>query len=157
MFQPFNFVFYRGNSWISRIIKLFTKGQYSHVALMLDHIHILQTDYKTPVSIQHFNYKSKSYDVYELAIELTEQQKKLLIDYIKVNLSDKYDWKYIITRALNILFGTPVIKSKGQVNCDELIVDGFREKLGIDLLDPTVLLSPTSLSTSRYLKKLTAE
>lgn len=125
MFKPFTFLFYKGNSLISKIIRVISKGKYSHVCLILDDLHTIECSWCHPVVIKHFKYKSKSYDVYRLNIDLTDEQKEIIFNFIKQNIDSGYDWKFIISRGLHLLFGTKVVNSKKRYNCDELIVDAF--------------------------------
>lgn len=154
MIQPFNVIFYKGNSFIGKLIRKFTKGRYSHCALVLsDSFHVLQLDYKTPLSIQHLNYKSSDYDVYELTFDLSNKEKEQITTYIIERLSTTYDWKYICSRFFNILFGTKIYNSKNNYNCDELILDAFRS-IGVNLLNGDDQVSPETLSKSKYLRKI---
>jgi hypothetical protein len=150
--QPL-FLFYSGTSLIGKIIRRTTNSKFSHVALLLDDFHCLELDYKSPTSIKHFRYPKGSYHLYKLNIHLTEQEIKRLNVFIRNNISTKYDWKFIFSRALNIFFGTLIINSKDRYNCDELIVEAYRF-IGINLIEEDVKLSPETLSKSDKLVKI---
>lgn len=154
MLKPFTVIFYKGQSPISKFIKRITKSdKYSHVALVLDNLHLLQLDWKTPVTIKHFNYSVDEYDIYELTFELTEQEKELLLQYLKEKVNTTYDWKFIISRFFNFIFDTPIINSKSRYNCDELIWEAFAH-IGIVLNAKDIKMSPEILSKSKLLNKL---
>jgi hypothetical protein len=153
LFTPFSFIFYHKKGIVSNLIRLFTKGKYSHVAFLYDGIHIIQCDYKTPISIQHFSYPENSYDIFGLNITLSDVERRIVLNYIKINLSSKYDFLFILSRGLNILFGTRIISSPTRFNCDELIVEAFNQA-GINLMETGVFLTPDSLSQSKYLKRI---
>lgn len=153
MIPPFSFIFYKGNKKLSKLIIKITKGQYSHVGFMIDPIHIIQLDYKTPVSIQHFSYIDEEYDVYQLRTELTEEEQKKVVEFIKLRISTRYDFKLIMSRLLNQLFDTEIKGSHNKYNCDELLVDAFRS-IGINLIEKDVVMTPDTLSKSKLLRKI---
>lgn len=151
MLSQFDIVFYRGTSLISRTITTLSKSRYSHVALVLDDLHTLECDYKTPTAIRHFDYKDKTYDVYELVTPLTDEQRQGILKFIRENLGKKYDWRYIFSRGLNFLFGTKIYNHPDRYDCDELIVDAFKSQ-GIDLVEGTELF-PEVLSKSKHVRR----
>jgi hypothetical protein len=150
--QPL-FIFYKGESLVGKLVKSVSKSEYSHISLLLDDFHCLELNYKSPTSIQHFSYPRGSYHLYRLNIVLNNYQLTQLNRFIRNRISTKYDWKYIISRGLNFIFGTPIINSKGRYNCDELIIEGFKS-LGVSLIEDDVKLSPETLSKSSKLVKL---
>lgn len=154
MYQPFQLLFYKGNSLIGILIRKVSHSRYSHVTLILDYLHTLETSWNNPSVIKHFNYKYKSYDVYELNVQLTQYQKQIVLQYITEHILTGYDWIYLLTRGFNILFGTKIINSKKYLTCDELTYEAFK-KIGINLIQEDEMLSPESLSRSKYLTKLT--
>lgn len=152
MFQPFQLLFYKGNSLVGKLIRLFSKD-YSHCAMFLDQFHTLELAWNKPSVIAHFAYKKKSYDVYQLNIQLNDEQKQIILQYITNNIKSGYDWIFLITRMFYLIFGTPIKNSKKTKTCDEMIVDAFRQ-IGIHLVDESTLLTPDSLSKSIYLTKI---
>ncbi|MGD6897101.1 hypothetical protein [Bacillus infantis] len=153
MFQPFTFIFAKSDSLISKMIRKISKSKYSHVAMTLDSLHTLELTWKLPCVINHFSYSLDRYEVYQLNFELTEEQKKIIKDFIKINIASGYDTKFVISRGMNLLFGTKIRNSEHLYSCDELIVDAFAQ-IGIELLDKDVFLTPDSLSKSNYLTKI---
>lgn len=153
MLTPFNIVFHKGKTPIARIIRLLTKSSYSHCALVIDTLHLIQLDWKTPTTIKHLEYPLGNYDVYELTINLTEEEKRKIIRFIRDRISTSYDWKLIFSRFFNILIGTPIVSSESKYNCDELIVDALRS-VGINLIEKDVKMTPDTLSKSKQLRKI---
>lgn len=153
---PFSIVAYKGTSLISRLIRMFTKSEYSHVSLMLDDYHCLESNYKTPTSLQHFQYKKGSYDVFVLNEELSDEQKHHISKFIIGRINLKYDWIYIISRFFNIILGTKLYSDPKRYNCDELIVEAF-SSIGIDLINEGVKLSPESITNSSKLTRIKKE
>lgn len=153
MLKPFTLIFYKGDSIISKIIKSISDGEYSHVAIVIDEFHLLQLDWKTPISISHLMYNVDSYDVYEFKFTLTNDEKERILEYMRKRLNTKYDWKFIISRGFNSIFNTPIIHSENKYNCDELIIEAFRSVIGVDLLLGDIKVSPNTLSKSSLLKR----
>lgn len=152
----FNIIFYKGDSLVSRFIRKITRSkEYSHCAFLLDDgFHCLELAWNNPCVVKHFKYKSHEYDTYELKFELSEKQIQELKRYIIKYLNSGYDFKYLITRGLNFLLGTPIKNSKRTMTCDELIVESFRH-IGINLIDGDVVMTPELLSESKLLRKST--
>lgn len=152
--REFNIIFYKGNSLISKLIKFISKSKkYSHVALMLNEWHSLESAWNNPCVISHFNYKKCDYAIYELRVNLSENDKIKIKKYIFDNLNSGYDYLYLISRGLNFIFNTPVINSKKTLTCDELVVEAFKS-IGIILVDDDIKLSPENLSKSKLLRKV---
>jgi hypothetical protein len=148
MFQPL-FIFHKGDSLIAKVIRKFSK--FSHVALQIDIIHTLETNYKTPISIEHFAYEKGTYDVYEFYRPLTDEEIQIIHQFIFSNLNKKYDWIFIFSRLGNILFNTKIKSTPNRYTCDELIYASFKQ-IGYDLVDGK--LTPETLSKSKYLRKV---
>lgn len=154
MYQQFNLLFYKGNGLIDRLIKEVSHGSYSHCAMFLDQFHTLETSWNSPSVIRHFDYKKGEYDIYKLNIELTEQQKQIISEYIVEHVENGYDFLYLLSRGLHLIFGTKIYNSPKYYTCDELIVDAFKE-VGINLHEVDADLSPSTLANSKYLNKIT--
>lgn len=153
MLVQFDFIFYKGETPIARIIQRVTNSEYSHVAMVLDGLHLLQTDWRTPVSIQHLEYPVEHYHVYRLRTELTEAEAMAVILYIRERLTAGYDFKLIFSRFFNLLIGTPIFSSKTRYNCDDLIVEAFRH-IGINLIPDDIVLTPDILSKSELIYRV---
>ena len=152
MLEPYNILFYKGDSVIGRVIRVFSKP-YSHCAIILDQFHTLETTWNNPSVIRHFAYRYQDYDVYKLNIRLNNYQKQLITQYITEHISEKYDFLYLITRGLHLLFGTKIINSKNKLTCDELIYEAFKI-IGIRLIENDEMLTPSSLAKSKYLERV---
>jgi uncharacterized protein YycO len=153
-YQPLDLLFYRGNSILARLIRYITKSEeYSHCSIFIDNLHLLETSWKQPNVIAHFGYRYTEYDVYRINVELTENQKKAMMEFLHQRINHAYDFKYMITRAGNFLFGTEVRSSAGKYTCDELIFQAF-SIVGINLLGVGLPLSPDALARSRHLVKI---
>lgn len=154
MNQPFLFIFYKKSGLIANLIKRFTGGKYSHVAMTLeDGFHTIELSWKTRTSIRHYSYQKGTFDLYELNIELSDEQKRKITEFILNNISTGYDFPYIVTRGLSLLFGTKIINTISKYNCDELLVDAFLYA-NINLLEGiNEILTPDVLARSKFLIK----
>lgn len=153
MLKQFDIIFHKGRTPIARIIRGLTKSSYSHCAFCLDDLHLLQLDWKTPVTISHLVYPIGQYDVYRLKVDLTEDEKEKVVSFMRDRISTTYDWKLIFSRFFNILFGIPIVSSKKKYNCDELIVDALRS-VSVNLIDDDIKMTPDTLSKSDLIYKV---
>lgn len=154
MLKQFDIIFHKGRTPIAMIIKKLTKSEFSHCAFCLDNLHLLQLDWKTPVTIAHLEYPIGRYDIYRLKVDLTEDEKEKVIIFMRDRISTTYDWKLIFSRFFNILFGTPIVSSEKKYNCDELISDALRS-VGVNLIDSDMEMTPDTLSKSNLIYKIT--
>lgn len=153
MSQPFHLLFYKGESLLGKIIRFVSSGKYSHCSILLDQFHTLETSWNNPSVIKHFDYKYKDYDIYKLNIRLNEYQKQIITQYITEHIETGYDFLYLLTRGLHLIFGTKVINTKKYFTCDELIYEAFKV-IGISLIEKDEILSPSTISKSKYLTKI---
>lgn len=149
--KPMDIIFYKGDSLISKIIKKVTKSEYSHMAIIVDNLHIIETDWKFPVSINHLSYSTLSYDVYRCA-ELNEGQRREMLNFLRDELQKKYDWTFLFSRWLHIMFGTRIRNNTEKYNCDELVFAAYKH-VGILLTDEE-LITTEVISKSKCLTKL---
>lgn len=152
--QPFDLLFVYGRTWIGRVISRVTSSPYSHVAIVLDKRHIAETDWRKPLQIEHNNYRATDYDVYRYHAGLTDEQKKVMGEFINSMLGTKYDLLQTVTNGLFILTRFPIRDAPDRMNCSET-VDRMFAAAGIDLV-PGVLgkVSPADLSRSEKLMKV---
>lgn len=121
--KPYDLIFVKGNSTISKIIKWFTKSEYSHVGIILDDKHICEINYNYTFRIRHFEYKEKDYDIYRCKKNINIKDKELMFKYIRKNLNQKYDFREIV----RIIFPFLNIKDNSKrVICSELVYDCFK-------------------------------
>lgn len=150
--QEFDLIFYKGDGFISKIIKKVTKSPYSHVALVLDNYHILEADWKRPLSIRHISYRSQEYDIYRVK-GLTEEQKEKLRRYINETISAGYDLKLVLSHLFKYFFKGKLLNSPSRYDCSEWITLAFLYA-GIELLPSKqpFEVTPADLSKSPRLK-----
>lgn len=152
--QPFDLLFCFSRTWIGRVISRVTRSPYSHVAVVLDRRHIAETDWRKPLRIEHNNYRETDYDVYRYHAGLTDEQKKVMGEFIDSMIGTRYDLLQTVTNGLFILTGFPIRDAPDRMNCSET-VDKMFAAAGIDLV-PGALgkVSPADLSRSEKLMKV---
>lgn len=116
--QAGDIVFVRGKSIISNLIRLFDKGQFSHVAIFVSDIHIIEAEYNTEVRITEFKYKD--YEIVHLNLAKYEQShvKRIAQRFV----GRKYDYLQIIRLLIELRLGFKLFahNSPKSVICSEL-------------------------------------
>ena len=101
-------VFVRGTSLLSKVIKFFDKGEFTHVAIILDNKHVIDSQYPSGVRIRHFRFKD-----YEVVQADGDMDKALsFIGY-------KYDFIQFLWYGFK--YGDKVWNNPNQLICSELI------------------------------------
>lgn len=105
-------IFVRGTSLLSRIIRFFDKGRYSHVAIAVSDTEILEAQYFTRSRIVK-NYH-EDYDIFDIGLsELQRSQ----VAWMSKNMTGKwYDYKQI----LGYIFKRPWDNPNNMI-CSELV------------------------------------
>ena len=141
----------KNNKLISKIIKWWTKSEYSHSAIAIDELHMYETNYNTKAHIKHSDYPRDMYDVYRLNPEIeldTERLKKFMLK----NIGNDYDFGEI----LKIVFKKNTKDDDGDYICSMLVRDALLEQ-GIDLTPGIEIPSPEDLKCSKLLYKVENE
>ncbi|MFD2671799.1 hypothetical protein [Marinicrinis sediminis] len=105
-------VFVRGKTFLSRIIRFFDRGEFSHVAIALSPTHILESQYLVNVRIAPFQYK----DFEVVRLNLAEKQRNLIISNGIQMVGRKYDYMRILGHILKRPFN-----SISKLICSEVI------------------------------------
>jgi Permuted papain-like amidase enzyme, YaeF/YiiX, C92 family len=136
--QTGDIVFFKGKSWISKIISRLTGSPYTHVAIALTPDLILEADRFIKVRLRaiedHEVYSIKRYE------DITEEQKELIFAGGISFLGVKYDYLNILLWLLSLLFnfnGHGLVNNANSVYCSEL-VDRLYLLADIDLLPNNV-------------------
>jgi hypothetical protein len=144
--KQFDILAFKGNSIISDIIKKETNSSYSHLALILDDYHIVETDIRKPLAIKHINYNSKNFDIYRLKEEITEEEKDKMNEFIHITLNSKYDtlemFSYLLYKNLGIYFD-----DSNKFICSSWVNECF--KAGGILLSNKTIVSPQDVLTDK--------
>ncbi|MGG4438297.1 YiiX/YebB-like N1pC/P60 family cysteine hydrolase [Priestia megaterium] len=120
-------VFVKGDTFISRTVRFFDKGDFSHVAMALSSSHIIEAQYNSRVRIKPLDYEN--IEVFEMNMNISQRHTLL---QNAVNSTGKwYDYLQIIGFILapNRRVGSPK-----QFICSEL-VHALLEGVGIEVGD----------------------
>jgi uncharacterized protein YycO len=138
--------FYKGNSFIGRGIRFFSRGGYSHVAIRLNDGRIIESYPFHGVRIRnslHEKIRNTQIDVYN--IPTTPKQDEIIKSFLANQIGKKYDYRAL----LGFLFYVTKEKRRQRNKwiCSELVFIAF-QKAGINLLERVDAwkISPTMLS-----------
>lgn len=137
----------KGTNLVSKLIRLVTNSDYSHVGLFVDDFHVYETNYNTKSGIAHLSYPDKELEIYRLPCDVDESK---LEDFIKKNLRNGYDYGEI----LNILFRRNKPDEDNEYICSTLIVEAFRNQ-GINLVEgDKKVYTPKDIAESKLLIRM---
>jgi hypothetical protein len=97
--QRYDLLFVKGKTLESRVIEDVAHSPYSHVAIVLDEWHIIETDWRYPLKVKHMHYTPEEYDVYRYYGELTYIQMDAMDAFLHEKLNTPYDRMQVLTMA----------------------------------------------------------
>lgn len=105
--QSGDVIFVRGSSLLSKLIRYFDGGEFTHVAIVIDDKHVLDSQYPLGVRIRHFRFAD--YEAVRLPID---------VETAKKYIGYKYDFKQFFWYAFRVgkIWNTP-----NQFICSELV------------------------------------
>ncbi|WP_026678228.1 hypothetical protein [Fictibacillus gelatini] len=149
--QRFDLLFIKGTTLSSKIIRAVTSSPYSHVAIVLDSYHVVETDIRYPLQIRHISYPKRKVDVYRFYRDFTEKEKAAMKSFIMENLHTQYDIVRTVSNGLFIMAKIPIMNAVKRMNCTEAAYEMFLAA-GIDL--EVNDLTPKGLVNSKKLIKI---
>jgi cell wall-associated NlpC family hydrolase len=120
-------VFVRSNTWISKLVRHFDKGRFSHVAIAVSNGRVIEAQYNIKSKVRPLKYKS--YEVFPM--DLTDKQKRHLASILKKYKGKKYDFLLAFSMTSNWFR----LDNPNYMICSELAVDILKE---IGVLDPNL-------------------
>jgi uncharacterized protein YycO len=160
MQQQFNIgdllIVYDDLSWMGRLIRLLTKSKYVHVATIVDDNGdvvegapqgVVNNNVKNFTNIEHYRINN-----------ITDDQKKIVVDFLKSEVGMPYDFLGIIYLTwLIITFNTKARNAwddKNKWTCTELVATAF-DKAGIRFRDiPLANISANDIATSNAVEQV---
>jgi len=143
------FAFYKGTSIISKAIRWYTRGQYSHVAVILDDGRIIEA-WHNPASIRIINSLSEGHtkgtvvDIFEVKLE----DEAAAINYALSCIGIKYDFLGIFG-----FISHKDLDNRGKMFCSEFAMNiCLKGKTKVLRRVPSYKVSPSYLSTSPLFK-----
>lgn len=116
-------VFLQGKSFISKAVRFFDKGTFSHVAIAMSGTHILEADFDTRVSIVPFD-KNEFNIIEVIDLGLNKEERSRVVAMGSKMVGKKYDYMQIIWYMISKLLR---LKGKNRFNnpnsyiCSELV------------------------------------
>lgn len=123
-------IFIQGGTFISKIIRYFDDGDFTHVGIALNDSIMIEAEYDKKVSVVNFNKelgegKIKSYEVIDL--KLTKEQRETIYVHAMKFKGVRYDYLQIASFILNKIFGWKVFNSRDKFICSELVFEVLDE------------------------------
>lgn len=116
-------VFVQGKGIISKIIRLFDRGTYSHCAVAVSDSRVIEADVDTKVAIRPFN-KDKYNEVEVIDLGLSLKQRREVYETAMSMIGTRYDYFQLLWYVLRRIFK---LKGKNRLNnpkyviCSELV------------------------------------
>ncbi|HDX9663332.1 TPA: hypothetical protein ROX91_002031 [Bacillus cereus] len=116
-------VFLQGKSFISKAVRFFDKGTFSHVAIAMSNTHILEADFDTRVAIVPFD-KNEFNIIEVIDLGLNKDERSRVVTMGSKMVGKKYDYMQIIWYMISKLLR---LKGKNRFNnpnsyiCSELV------------------------------------
>jgi len=152
--QSFDLLFVKGESIIGRAVQHVTDSPYSHVAIVIDPWHVVETNWRYPLKVRHIKYRTDQYNIYRYKEPFTLYQLSTMEQFLRWNMNTPYDTIQSLTNGLYLLTGLPIRDAPERMNCSET-VDRMFAAAGIDL-SPEVLghVTPADLARSELLYRV---
>ena len=123
----------KNNSFISKFIRFLTKSKFSHLAIIVSELEIVEAD----GIVGHIRYRNisdyKNYaDVYSCD-NLNDEQINKICEYVKSKVGQKYDYYLLFILFVKQVFGVKIrIRDSDSDVCSELVNDAYKS-VGIEL------------------------
>lgn len=151
LIQEGDLIFIKGKGIIQEAIEDISHSPYSHCAILIKTNELIEAQFGRKTGWQALDIYKDVSDVYRCD-EMTEEQRKIVIDYVVSCIGEKYSVKLILWEGLHYVFHIDCpMEEEHEHDCSQLIVDGFRRAN----LDPNAnlrYLSPGDLAKSNLLR-----
>jgi hypothetical protein len=115
-------IFVRGSSPLSKLVRFFDEGRFSHVAIAVSDKHVFEANWYIKATIREFHFKD--YEIVDLG--LTDEERKIITTESFSLIGKWYDFNqiiwYMVMRFLNIK-GSNIFNSPNMLICSEAIYD----------------------------------
>jgi hypothetical protein len=111
-------VFIRGTSFISRIVRLFDKGKFSHVAIAVSDSEVIETNWNMKSKIVPFHYED--YEI--IPLDMTANQRRRIPVVAKMYEGRMYDYLQVIAYIFKGRLNNP-----RHLICSELVYNILSE------------------------------
>jgi len=138
--------FYRGTSFKAKLIKFWTKSEYSHCEILFDGF---SYNADTEMGLLRYNlekYNEKEWDSIKIFVDVSSINKKKIEKFIQAQLGLQYDWKGIILSQF-FRFG---INSDDKWFCSEFVT----KVLQLFMVEETLDVQPNKVSPEKLFQIL---
>ena len=152
--KPADLILVKGTDWISKTIEDVEHSPYSHVAGMVKENVLIEALGFKRTGYQALDYYAGRADVFTCD-ELTEEQRRLIIEYVKQEVGGHYDYLLLAWEFLRYVFNLLLPYKEGRTLriCSALWADAFRS-VGIGLCPGIKYPSPADVAESKFLRKV---
>jgi uncharacterized protein YycO len=126
-------VLFKGTSFISRIIRFISKGEYTHVALAINSEEIIEADRFIKTRVRKL---SEGESVILMRSSITEEQGQGIANYALTLVDNEYDYLSVFIWFIRLLFSSHIygiFNNANRLYCSE-VVDRSYQHEGIDLI-----------------------
>ena len=149
---------YRGNSFVSRLIRFFSRDIYSHAAIRVDDAVFEAKEFKGVIKSTDWNIKNEEVDIFLLKQEISNEKLQDLKNFLDKQVGKPYD--YLMVLGFILYTSREGRKNSGKWFCSELIFAAL-EKIGIKLLNylqpwkvhPSMICYSNLITFSHTIKK----
>lgn len=114
-------IFVQGDSFISKAIQYFDKGQFSHVAIAVSDTHIIEAQYMTDVCYREFPYHNNCV-ILDLGLDLKQREAVAQLSFGLIG--KRYDYFQLVWYVLRRVFhlkGRNPLNNPNNLICSELV------------------------------------
>ncbi|MCY8256442.1 hypothetical protein MOC12_21020 [Bacillus spizizenii] len=111
-------IFVRGTSFVSRLVRFFDKGQFSHVAIAVSETHVIETNWNMTSKIVPFHYE----DYESVELKLTDFQRRCVPVIARRYEGRMYDYIQVIGYIFKSRLNNP-----RHLICSELVYNILSE------------------------------
>lgn len=115
----------KDDTWIDKVIRLITRGSYTHVALYVGDGLVLESSW-VGLKLSRLSTKRGKYELYRVP-GIDAAQRVDIIKYAAHRIDSKYDFKLLFAVGVKILLGIDLgWDDPNKFICTEIIIDALR-------------------------------
>lgn len=154
--QVGDIILYKGNGFLSKAVKFFTKSEYSHVSMVISDTHLIEANWYKKSNIIEFKYDETEMEIYRVK-DLTIEQQIVILQRVYKYIDKYYDYAQIIGHLIES-FGLSIshhLNSDKKLICSELIDRAYAD-INIDLVESrkTGDVTPNDIAKSELLNRI---
>lgn len=154
--QVGDIILYKGNGFLSKAVKFFTKSEYSHVSMAISDTHLIEANWYKKSNIIDFKYSEKEMEIYRVK-DLTIEQQIIILQRVYKYINKYYDYAQIIGHLIES-FGFHIshhLNSDTKLICSELIDRAYSD-ININLVElrKTGDVTPNDIAKYKILKRI---